>query len=71
MASTTNGSVKYEAQAFEVLGDIQKHAEAMKNGDPKARDSLVADCFKMIAALETPGETFMRIMWNYVGNTES
>jgi len=65
MTQMTNGITSHD-QAFDVLQSLNKSAEAMRGGDKQARDALVADCFRLVASLETPGEAFMRIMWTHV-----
>lgn len=61
----SNGETGY-GEAFDVLQSLNKNAEALRGGDKQARDALVADCLRMVASLETPGEAFMRIMWTHV-----
>lgn len=68
MARQSNGTRNHN-EAFDVLQSLNKNAEAFRGGDKQARDALVADCFRMVASLETPGEAFMRIMWTHVSST--
>ena len=68
MARQSNGAETHD-EAFDVLQSLNKNAEAFRGGDKQARDALVADCFRMVASLETPGEAFMRIMWTHVRST--
>jgi len=63
--STSNTTTSHEA-AFDVLKTLNTDAEALRSGDQKARDAMIADCFALIAKLETPEETFVRNMWNSV-----
>ena len=65
MTQMTNGVTSHD-QAFDVLQSLNKSAEAFRGGDKQARDTLVADCFRLVASLETPGEAFMRIIWTHV-----
>lgn len=53
-------------ETFESLQRLNKNAEALRNGNSKAREAMVADCFSLIADLETPNETFVRLMWPYL-----
>lgn len=60
-----DGTTGYEA-ALDVLNSLNTRAEAVRLGDQKARDAMIADCFSLIAKLETPSETFIRTMWTHV-----
>lgn len=59
----TNGA---DLSTTQILDTIQKRHEALGNGDLRAREDIIASCFKLIQELEAPGETFMRMTWAQV-----
>ena len=48
------------------LHRLNKNAEALRGGNPRAREAMIADCFSLIADLETTYETITRLIWPYV-----
>lgn len=59
-------SVVSNDEAFDSLQRLNKNAEALRGGDSRAREAMIADCFSLIAGLERPNETLTRLMWPYV-----
>lgn len=51
-----------------ILNHINVQHTAYVNGDKRAREDVIASCFKLIEELEAPGETFMRMVWAQVRN---
>ena len=65
MANLAIGTSSY-GEAFEVLKSLNGNAETLRTGHAQARDALISDCFRLVASLETPSETFMRTLWTHV-----
>lgn len=63
--SKVNGAMDHQ-DALKMLSSLNQKADALRAGDEKARDAMVAECLALAAKLETPSETFMRVMWSHV-----
>lgn len=66
MQTVSPTSVASNDDAFESLERLNKNAEALRKGDTRAREAMIADCFSLMADLENPNETFVRLIWPYL-----
>ena len=62
--ATTNGESSSD-NISRLVQSLSNNAGDLRTGDAKARDAMITDAFRLIAALETPHETFLRISWQY------
>ena len=68
MATNADPNAPLNANVGAVLKEIASKGEAFSQKEPGARESLIASARSLIAALETPMETVLWMIWAEVRN---